>query len=309
MVPFAPGHVVPAAELVSARLAYARRVAPALPDEIAGLDALVGILSDVQSSGVGVAAVKGDALIGLMVGYVLEDQNRQPSVICPEWANGATVEGDQALYEDLYRSASDLWAEAGAGAHMILTPAAQKSEGDALEWLGFGRMVVDAVRDLQPVTGRPQVDVRHGTPDDVEGVAALYEAMSDDLRMAPVFNSAYDEPDPAEIALALTEECRTLLIAEQSGVAVGFVTVGPVGADACTMVRGAGSAGITALYTRPEWRRRGIASALLDEAAAWCVASCYDRLTVYFEPMNIASRRFWLKHFTPVCQGYARTIR
>lgn len=309
VVTFGPDHVQSAADLVLARLAHARSLAPALPDELAAPDVLAGVLADAQSSGLGIAAIRGGEVVGLMAGYLLEDQNEQPSVICPEWANGAGIEGDQDLYEDLYRAASQVWAAGGAGAHMVMTQAAQACEGDALEWLGFGRMVVDAVRDLGPVAGRPMVSIRHATPDDVEGVARLYEAMSDDLRMAPVFNSAYDEPDPAEIALALTEECRALLIAECSGEPAGFVTVGPVGPDACTVVRGVGTAGISALYTCPEWRRRGIASALLDEAASWCAASCYARLSVYFEPMNIASRRFWLKHFTPVCQGYARTIR
>jgi ribosomal protein S18 acetylase RimI-like enzyme len=96
--------------------------------------------------------------------------------------------------------------------------------------------------------------IRTATPDDAPALARLLEA----------FNGPPVTPDQARRRLLAMRDVETAFIAEVEGEAVGFASlrVVPYLSD------DAPYAELTELYVAPEYRRRGIARALMAHAEA-----------------------------------------
>jgi GNAT superfamily N-acetyltransferase len=83
---------------------------------------------------------------------------------------------------------------------------------------------------------------------------------------------------------------------------------GPASMNACAVIVDQGTTSITAAYTHPALRGRGVGAALLARGLAWARESGYTRCCVDFEPMNTPAARFWLAHFRLICLSHLRLI-
>jgi ribosomal-protein-alanine N-acetyltransferase len=125
--------------------------------------------------------------------------------------------------------------------------------------------------------------VRLGTPGDVEAIARLIASMGADALGSPELG--VDER---------IERLRTLFeaghnvhfVAEASGEVVGELTL-------ALNKPGPGSLGFS---VRPEWRRRGVASALIKEAVVWAQSHELHKLYAEVFPENEAALAFLEKH-------------
>lgn len=63
---------------------------------------------------------------------------------------------------------------------------------------------------------------------------------------------------------------------------------------------------ITAAYTRPAYRGRGAALALLNAGLAYYAEQGIERCSVDFESFNPEAAAFWMKVFQPVCYSVIR---
>lgn len=61
---------------------------------------------------------------------------------------------------------------------------------------------------------------------------------------------------------------------------------------------------VTAAYVRPDCRRMGVGTALLETALSWMRGSGFRLCGVDYESINVSAHRFWSKTFTP----YACTL-
>jgi GNAT superfamily N-acetyltransferase len=313
VLPLTGNHAEPAADLVCERLAVLRREVPELPATCGDSTSLAARIERLAGRGPGVAAFADGRLVGFLGALPLRYGGRS-SMLSPEWGNGATptASPDDArrITEALYTEAAREWTARGAETHLMALLA---NDGVALEtfsWIGFGRVVCDAVRPLTAIQALPAAcAVRRAEARDAELVCELDRRLHEHTASSPVF-LLRDEPEEVGWWTAQIADPKTAIwIAEESDVPVGYLIQGPAHDDACDLIVDPGTSSITGAYVVPEARGQGVAVGLLSHAVEWSREQGYARLSVDFETANIEGARFWLSHFRPVVVSLIRTIR
>ena len=126
---------------------------------------------------------------------------------------GLALEGDPEDLRDLYADASGRWVEAGHTRHGVYVPSSDPGLVDAWFRLCFGASGVTAARETRHETFESGVEVRDGTPDDLEAAARLDGAMADSMQPPPSFStsgwserSTTSAGSPATTAFACTSD-------------------------------------------------------------------------------------------------------
>jgi RimJ/RimL family protein N-acetyltransferase len=125
--------------------------------------------------------------------------------------------------------------------------------------------------------------VRLGTPGDIEAIARLIASLDVGALASPELG--VDER--IERLRTLFDSGRNVyFVAEASGEVVGELTL-------ALNKPGPGALGFS---VHPEWRRRGVASALLKEAVVWAQSQELHKLYAEVFPENKAALAFLEKH-------------
>ena len=302
-------HIEDAAALVSARYRALRQIVPLLPSRYGDAGTILPLVRDLARQAPGVAAIRGGRLAGFLVGFVIPEFQGKRSVFSPEWANGADLEDSRRIYQEMYAHLSARWVTDGCFTHLVSLLADDRDAIDGWEWLGFGFIAADAVRDLEPAHGpAADVDVRRAGPEDVEVAMALEKALQRHLAAAPTFLAHDEEHDRSFHEERLGNPAHALWLAYHGPEAVACMGLGPASTDACTIIRDEGTTSIVSAFTRARVRGRGIATALLNRSLDWARSEGYERCAVDFEPMNVLAARFWTRHFQPVCYSLVRYV-
>src|SRR3954467_12418342 len=176
--PLADEHLDAAAALLAERHARHREAEVLLPDISDFRAQLEGDLAHEQAAGL--AAWDGDDLIAYLVGRVEPDEPLGDKRATCVFAGCAAAPGQGEAIRDLYAALAARWVAAGATRHLALIPASDEALIDPWLRLAFGVQFVWAVREtaaMKPVEA--DVEIRPGTPDDLELVAkrdrSLYE--------------------------------------------------------------------------------------------------------------------------------------
>ena len=167
------------------------------------------------------------------------------------------------------------------------------------------------MRDLSPIRGArfdPRVTVRRATPADAPAVHALDLGLRRHLLASPIFLRLGPQRSPELERHVLADAASPPFLAESDGKAVAFLRIGPSATDVATIVRDPGTASVTAAFTVPELRGRGVATTLLATAHGWAVEAGYARIAVDHESANGEAERFWMRHFVPVAYGMTRRL-
>jgi RimJ/RimL family protein N-acetyltransferase len=125
--------------------------------------------------------------------------------------------------------------------------------------------------------------VRLGTPGDIEAIARLIASLDAGALASPELGV----DDRIERLRTLFDSGRNVyFVAEASGEVVGELTL-------ALNKPGPGTLGFS---VRPEWRRRGVASALIKEAVVWAQSQELHKLYAEVFPENEAALAFLEKH-------------
>ena len=157
IVPFHPSHLAPAAALVCQRYRRLRQDVPHLPESYAQENAFLPRLESLlkkSPADSGFACIRNGELAGFLLGLEIPDFIGQRAVYSPEWANAAPLDESWPIYEALYTRWSAHWSDRGNQGHPVHLVSLLASDWDAVhawEWLGFGMLVVDGVRDFSPL--------------------------------------------------------------------------------------------------------------------------------------------------------------
>lgn len=309
VVPLRDHHLEEAATLVAVRHRREGQHVPVLPGRFEDPDLLLPPLRRLAGEAEGVVATEGDQLVGLLLGMVLPDFKGIRSIYVPEWSHAAVGEGRRRVYEAMYAEVAARWVADGCSLHAITLLAHDEVAFDAWNWLGFGMLVVDAVRDLTPVEGPlPELDVWRAGPDDVETALAFDRALAAYLNEPPTFLLGSEPMDRAEHVAWLEDPDRALWVASRQGEPVGVLGLQPSNPTAAATPQGEGAVSITRAFTRPSARGQDVGTALLARAIEWARAAGYLRCVVDFESANVLGSRFWLRHFEPVCYSLMRVV-
>jgi len=305
-------HAEAAARLVAARLAFLERDVPELGTRCGSPETLASRIARLAGRGPGVAAVTDGRLVGFIGALPIRYGGRS-SMLSPEWGNGTAPEiGSEAarrVLEALYTRAAEEWTAGAVETHLLCLLADDAAAFETVSWLGFGRVVCDAVRPIASVAPKQGTcTVRRATPADAETVAELDRRLHAHTRASPVFLVPGQAEDIAWWEERLRVAATAVWIAETSANTVGYLIQGPATDDACDLIVDLGTSSITGAYVLPEARGAGVAASLLARAVDWAREQGYVRLAVDFETANIEGSRFWLRHFRPVVVSFSRTV-
>lgn len=309
IVPLQERHLEDAAALACARYRLLRDLVFPLPSRYEHPNTILPLLRDLAAQTPGVAAIRGGRLAGFLIGLVIELWRGKRSVLSPEWANAADLEDSRRIYQEMYAHLSAHWVANGCFTHLICVLAHDREGIDGWQWLGFGLIAADAVRDLKPPQGPiADVDIRRGCLEDVELSMALEEALQRHLAAAPTFLADFEKRDRAFHERWLANPANALWLAYHGTEVVACMGLWPASQYACTIIRDDKTTSIIRAFAKESVRGRGIGAALLDRSLDWARVEGYERCAVDFEPMNVPAARFWMRHFEPVCFGLVRHV-
>ncbi len=307
-------HAETAACLIRERLAALRQSVPELSGSCGAPDKLAERIAGLVDRGPGVAAFDGKKLVGFLGALPIGSFAGRSSMLSPEWGNGMAlgIEPDAArrVFETLYSQAAREWTTREVETHLLCLLANDAATFETVSWLGFGRVVCDAVRSLAPVAQtQGTCSVRRASPGDAGFVFGLDCRLHRHLESSPILLPHGEPEDEDWWAAAIADPSVAVWIAEMGRSLVGYLIQGPATDDACNLIVDPGTSSITGAYVVPEARCRGTATALLARAVEWAREQGYARLSVDFETANVEGVRFWLRHFRPIVVSFARTIR
>jgi GNAT superfamily N-acetyltransferase len=309
VVGFEEKHIEDGAALVAGRFRKLRQLVPELPSQYGEAETIANLLSYFSKKTTGAAAIEGSLLVGLLMGAALDSFKGKRSVYVPEWGNAALRHRSRQTYAQLYGHMSAQWAADGCVNHVMTVFANDEDPKEALFWEGFGMLVVDAMRDLNPVTGAAgDVEVRRASAEDRDLFIELSQGLLDHVAAAPTFRPSDEVRKQEYFDKLMGDEFWEIFLAFREGEGIAYLEIGPADPSACTIKDDEKTASITGAFTRASGRGDGVATALLNPALEWARRAGYERCAVDFESANIEATRFWLRHFKPICYSMIRTI-
>ena len=306
-VDFQPLHVDAAAEMVCARLAalHAERPHAVAPDDCVQRVStqLRQLCQDVPC----VVALDQDRVTGFL-GAFLTDFRGVPTAYVPDWGHAATGDAYH-VYRGMYANLAPRWLDNGCFQQAITLFAHERVAMEAWISLGFGAVVIDAVR--APAAAPPAADelvVHRAGPADLEAVLQLEIELWRHLSRAPVFIPFLFERSRDTWIARLAQDDAPVWLARRAGDPVAFFSMTPPH-HAVLPVASPDTIAIDGAFTQPAARGHGIAGRLLQTGLAWARTQGAARVSVDFESANIEASHFWLGHgFDPVCYSFMRRV-
>jgi GNAT superfamily N-acetyltransferase len=292
--PLEDEHLDAAAAVLADRHARHRAAEPLLP-EIRDFRAQIE-RELAYDRAAGVAAFRGDELVAYLVGRVVDDEAVGDTRAVVDFAGCAAAEGAAEAVRDLYAALAARWVAAGCMRHAAAVPASDEPLIDAWLRLAFGVQFVWAVREtarLKPVDAG--VEIRAGTADDLDAVAALDRLLWEHQARSPSF-SGLQVPGHGQFREDWSDlwddpDLYTHFVAERDGRIVGH---------AILYRRPAGSLRVpernidlSHAVTIPEARRSGIALALTGHVLNWAHEHGYRSMTTDWRSVNLLASRYW----------------
>lgn len=248
--------------------------------------ALGGLLSAGFS---GHVAIQGARTVGVMCGRTFDGVGFVPAhgvAVDPHALDASTVMAQ--LFAEL---APVLISEDAV--RVTVDHVDHESVATALLDLGFGRGGVFAVRGTDPTGEGPAAEIRVGTADDLDSIAALSH-VEYLYRSAPPMYALDQTRSLAETRAAheqLLHEGAIHLLAWRDGRDVGLLTIEHTSPAPRLCAADAAYIGPTA--TDPEVRGSGVGRALVNAALEWARQHGHETISVDFDSRNLLSRPFW----------------
>ena len=310
LLPFAPEHIIPAAELVAAGARRQRTWVPAMP--VAWTDAahVARALVAIADRGGGLAAIDDGDLVAFHLALTLDGRGGR-FTYTPDIAHAAPGDPSARVRSRLYAALASGWIREACPEHVVSVLADDTVALAAYARLGFGHHVTDLVADLRPIEAGPLPDgvtIRRAGPADAAAVVDLDAGLRRHLEATPVCLRLPAQA-PVEIhRRRLEDEAIATFLAERDGAAVSFLRIGPCASDVAMTVRDVGTASVTGAFTRPELRGLEVSSRLLAAAVDWARDAGYVRWAVDHESANLEASRFWSRHATPAAISLTRRL-
>lgn len=269
-----------------------------------------------EEGGVAFAAWENGALVGYLGFYAPFDGLFGPvlGTFSPLHGHAAIEPNRAAIYSRLYQAAAAELVARNATSHAVVLHASDTAGVHSFFTNGFGLRTVDAVRRVEPIEAATTIDLRGLLLEELapaERVATLahHNALALHMSQSPSFMPAeyYSGGD----LLASFERHQSRLFVARDGKQseariIASMELREHGENFITVASSYRHLGTS--YMDPEYRGRGIYTALLNFLLATLEGEGYTHLGVDFESFNPTARGFWLKHFKATTYGVTRRI-
>lgn len=316
IIPFQKEHLPEAARLFVENYKQQRLVTCAAPAIMEDEGRVSSMLEKLMTHFPTAAAIEDGRLVGYLGAYLVDHfrETKRKGAYCPEWAHGAVNGKKPEVYRSLYRHLAGQWAAAGCGVHAITLLANDKEAFGIWCWNGFGMVVVDGVRPLQPFrsispAGAPSpkgITIRMANLADAAALADLDVEHWQHYARPPVFMVPQIPDDEQKWKDFLSDSQNSVWLALVNNQAAGFLRFNGSNYQATEVLNAENSFCITGAYVRLEVRGLGVASALLEAALRDYSTRGFERGVVDFESFNPEAASFWPRFFDPVCFSLMR---
>jgi GNAT superfamily N-acetyltransferase len=246
----------------------------------------------------GVAAFSNNQMISYLVTGSMFSYKNQNAAMIPEYGHSAIHEDTDELYKLMYMRLSDKWIHQNIHLHIIGHFAHDEILTDTLFQLGFGAIVSEKLRDLSPVVSDQNIDIQ--VEKNPLTISELEQELRYYARSTPIF--IIKNIDLEAIVSDLTDQVKigdAFLVSYANDVPVGYFCIGPSTQNGeGFLLQDTNTAQVKSAVITSFFRRRGIGSALLNEAVTWARVNGFDRLFVEHETANYSGSKFWEKYFT-----------
>lgn len=310
ILPFTPSYLPAAADLFVRNFSNLRKAVPALPATLEDAGRVAGKISALLDACPGFVALDNGQLVGYCT-WLVADHFRNTdrrAAYCPEWAHAAAAERQSAVYRALYREAAGQWAAQRCQVHAITLLAHDQQVLQTWFWNGFGMLVVDAVRPLQPLmpTPRTSLNIRQAVAVDAATLEVLDAEHCRYYTGSPIFMPLPKSESAEEFRQFMTQPKNSIWLALDGDQPVGFLRLDGTDDDCAQSVLSDQTTRINGAYVLPAYRGRGASSAMLDAALHHHAELGVTCCAVDFEAFNPDAAVFWLRHFQPVCLSLMR---
>ena len=292
--PLEDEHLADAARLLADRHERHRKSEPLLPDVSDFRPQLERDLAHELASGV--VALRGEELVAYLIGRVEEDGLLGDRRAIVDFAGYAAAPNETEAVRDLYAALAARWVAAGATRHLAVVPASDEALTDPWLRLAFGVQFVWAVRETAPMKPvQAGVEIRKGTPDDLELVARLDRSLYEHQAGSPSF-SGVPTPTDEEFRADWSDlwddpELYTHFVAERAGRPLGHLVLyrRPTG----DLRVPEDNIDLSHAATLPAGRRSGVSLALTGHALTWAHEHGFRSMTTDWRSVNLLSSRHW----------------
>lgn len=309
ILPLSSEYLPAAARLFAERFSALRAALPELPPSAEDPAWAQARLAERSAAGCALAALEGQRLVGVLGWYLLENFRDTPrrGAYCPEWAVTA-AEQPEAVFRALYRAAAELWTRSGCEVHALSLLANDAAGREAWFWNGFGMVVVDALRGLEPLEAAAPagLTLRKAGLEDARRLARIEAEHWRHYIEPPIFMTPHTPDDAATFRHFLTQPENSAWLALAGEEPVGYLRLESSSQVAAEIVSAPDTIAVTGAFVRAEHRGRGLAAALLRAALEDHRARGFRRCAVDFESFNPEAAAFWPRFFQPVCYSLMR---
>jgi GNAT superfamily N-acetyltransferase len=308
--PLKPQAIPKIIERIQEKWKIAKKQYPLLPDFFKSTGSLQILLREIIQSYPAFGAYSKDQLLSFILGYseISTFKGKEKGSFVPFWGyewNPAR----KMLFFRLYQRIATTWVKSGILNHCISYFPIKFSFQNFLFQLGFGLLVIDAIRSTNSICNSKKIHkakVRSVKEDDLRKIHNLGRSLSHNLTLSPTFlyNNIHEEK--ADIREYLSSKTKTFIIekdgkiiAGMRGTIAGSNFIGTDKEDTLT---------INFAFCHPNHRRQGFSRILLDEILKWGRYQHLKRCTVDFESANYLGAKFWLRYFKPISYNVIRKI-
>lgn len=311
LVPLQTQHIPQAARLAAANQEAERRHVALLPERNAAH--YEPLLARIMENNIGVAALEGESLTGYIIGEKISNfKGTQNGIYVPEWGNAAVGDDRRRVFSRMYEHIAARWVDNGCFTHALTLFAHDTEAINAWFRLAFGMICADGLRPLTPVEDAQdisrEITVRVATADDVSDFHPLTVEHSRYYPTSPLFMPLLDCDGEDKYHSWMRKRHHNVWLAYSGGELAGYFQSSPSHSGACEMIAAPTTCSVSSAYVRPEYRRQGVAVALLNSVIDWAAANGYERCAVDYEVHNLYGSRFWERHFTTVSASLLRRI-
>lgn len=228
-------------------------------------------------------------------------------IYTPEWGHySPTID----LYNQMFQSLSSSWEERDYKVHAITYLANQIELVNEMFYNNYGMFVIDAVKEVVPVSIELDSDItiEIATEKHLEQIEKLLVEHDYYMMSSPTYNLKDAEHLNKKLQEDFEDYAVRFFIAIKHDEVIGVMKTVENGQNAATIVRDRKTLSIQSTHVKSNLRGLQIGTKLLQTVSNWANEKRYSLLSVDFESANVSARKFWLKHFTPVCYSIIRYL-
>lgn len=273
-----------------------------------GLLTVKTYLKDQIDKGNAIIATENGEMIGYMAWMCIDFHNERTAFL-PIVGHAASFTEEIRIYNEMYYYASQKWVLDDRFNHLWMTFYDDKNLLYNLYDIGFGSYVIDACQSTATIGDSKALDyeITYADENDVDALLEFANSSNEYYANSPIFlkRNCYRKENIEELVkndYALIARDNELIIG-----AMSFTTNQDFHFEHLTTPDSAYIKAIGA-FIHPNYRKKGIGTALLKRIFAACSEKGKSHLHVSFESSNPNAIQFWPKYFKPAIRSVRRTI-